>query len=529
MTDWIVSSPRHRRWAIFVRAQSPVTVTVALLFVVVLPLGPRIDHPGWLALGGAIVLLATVLAIVVPWRRLPLAVRLTLPVLNLIGIGVLALALYDVVDTVSMLAAFPAIWLASTFGIPGAAVAVVATYAVSVTPLLVTPGERTGSEWASALVAPVVITVLTVVAILFARAARASIAARNEASAQTERSAAVLRSFADKVDLGLVFLDEQGESVLFNQAVVDFGTLAEHGNGSGSGTRVFAEDQVTPLPPQDQPLARLKRGETFADFLYWVGPRGGQRALLANGSIVDGADGRPAGAILVVQDVTEILRATRAQEDALATLAHELRTPLTSIVGYSELLLMDELSATASARLEVIVRNADHLLTVTTSFLDGLHRQVEIERERFALRALVDDAVTALRATPDFAERQLQVDVDPELSVLADRMGLSAVLNNLLSNAVKFSQSCDRITIAAGEDDAWVSLVVHNSGSSIDPADLERIFDRFYRGGNAQREAIAGTGIGLSISRQIVAAHGGRLTAEQVDEGASFKVCLPRD
>jgi signal transduction histidine kinase len=69
---------------------------------------------------------------------------------------------------------------------------------------------------------------------------------------------------------------------------------------------------------------------------------------------------------------------------------------------------------------------------------------------------------------------------------------------------------------------------VHDSGPPIDTEDLERIFDRFYRGANAQRDAIAGTGIGLSISREIVTGHGGTLTAEPVDRGACFRLTLPR-
>jgi signal transduction histidine kinase len=103
------------------------------------------------------------------------------------------------------------------------------------------------------------------------------------------------------------------------------------------------------------------------------------------------------------------------------------------------------------------------------------------------------------------------------------------VLTNLLSNAVKFSRTCDRIEVVGGEDEQWTSLTVRNTGSHIDAEDLERIFDRFYRGGNAQRDAVAGTGIGLSVARDIVAAHGGTLTADEVDDGASFTVCLPRE
>jgi signal transduction histidine kinase len=233
--------------------------------------------------------------------------------------------------------------------------------------------------------------------------------------------------------------------------------------------------------------------------------------------------------MLIAQDITDLLRAGRAREDALATLAHELRTPLTSIIGYSDLLLMGDLSAEATARVEVIVRNAEHLLALAAAFLDSLHGEVELHRRRVKILELVAESLEELQATPGFADRDVHVDVDPALTALADPQAVSGVLANLLSNAVKFSGPGDRITVAAGQDDTWVSLVVRNTGSRVDPADLERIFDRFYRGGNAQRDAVAGTGIGLSVSREIATAHGGTLTAEDIDDGASFKLCLPRD
>lgn len=529
MADWIHDTSLLQRRPLFLSTQAPVAAAVALLFGVVWLVGIEVDNSGWLALGGLVIAFATVLAVVVPWQRLPAKAHGLLAVADFVGIAIIAVALYGSFDVVAVLAVLPAIWLGAACGIAGVAVATILTFAVSIVPLLTTPGERTSVEWASALVLPAVLGVLPTVGLIISRTVRRSLAARDAAVVEAERIGAIMQSFFDEVDVGMMFLDEVGEVVLLNQSMLDYGRLGRYGEKSGGGTRVFGADQVTRLPVEDQPLARVRRGETVDDFQYWVGPRGGQRALSATGREVLRPDGRAAGSILVVQDVTDMMRANRAREDALATLAHELRTPLTSIVGYTDLLLMDALPDAASARVEVIARNADHLLTLVSTFLDGLHRDVEVERERLHLRALVDDAVDVLRATPGFIERDLHVDVDHDLSVLGDRQALSAVLNNLLSNAVKFSSDCDRVTIAGDEDERWVSLVVRNTGSQIDRDDLERIFDRFYRGRNAQRGAVAGTGIGLSISRNIATAHGGTLTAEDIDAGASFRLCLPRD
>jgi two-component system, OmpR family, phosphate regulon sensor histidine kinase PhoR len=414
------------------------------------------------------------------------------------------------------------------------ALGVAGGYAASFLPLLVTPGAPTGPEWVESLVIPIVVSLVVVVArVLTARYDRAAeqlvaaFEARRAATAESERLDAVLRSIVDGVEVGLLFLDADGRAVVSNDALIEFGRLARYDSVTRAGSRMFAADQVTPMAPDDQPLSRLERGESIEGLLHWVGPRGGQRALVANGGRVHRDDGTLVGSMLVVQDITELLRAGRAREDALATLAHELRTPLTSIVGYTDLLLVDDLPAGAAERVAIVARNAEHLLQLTTAFLDGLHRDAEVHRERLGVRDLIEHTIDVLRTTPGFGERQVQLDVSDELSVTADRDGVGAVLSNLLNNAVKFSRVCDRIDISAAEDEVGVAIVVRNTGSQIDDADLERIFDRFYRGANAQRAAVAGTGIGLSVSRDIAAAHGGTLTAAVEDDAVSFTLCLP--
>jgi signal transduction histidine kinase len=527
MADWISGQEDDRRWALFLRTQLPVAASVALLLAIVLGLRVEIRGPGWLLAGAALVAAATAVAAIVPWARIRPGAHGAVPLVDLVAIMFIALALAGTVDTVSALSAFPAIWLSFAFGVRGAAVAVIGVWAASIVPVLTIP-QAGVAEWTTALIVPIAVSALAAVGVTVATRLRASLAQRDAAAAETERVDAVIRSVFREVDLGLAFLNEHGEPVMSNHALGEFMRLGRHRHDTG-GTRVYAEDQVTPIPPEDQPLARMRRGEAIDDLLCWVGPRGGQRALLLNGRYVSRPDGRPAGSMLIAQDITDLLRAGRAREDALATLAHELRTPLTSIIGYSDLLLMGDLSAEATARVEVIVRNAEHLLALTAAFLDSLHGEVELHRRRVKILELVTESLEELQATPGFADRDVHVDVDPALTALADPQAVSGVLANLLSNAVKFSGPGDRITVAAGQDDTWVSLVVRNTGSRVDPADLERIFDRFYRGGNAQRDAVAGTGIGLSVSREIATAHGGTLTAEDIDDGASFKLCLPRD
>lgn len=530
------AGPReHPRRALFLRSQSPFTASVVILAAVMLAFGVQPPHPGWFWTGLAVVAAATAAALVVPWERLPLGAQGILAAADLAATVVLALATAGAVSATAVLAAFPAAWLAVVLGGWGAAAGIVGAYAAALVPLLVASQRPSAEEWASALVVPVVVSVLVVGSVLLVREvqrsterARAALEERNVAAAERDRLGAVLRSFADEIDMGLLFLDADGGEPMTNQVLVEMGALAGWDASSGTGRHVYEADQVTRVAPERQTLARLERGEVITDYLHWIGPRGGQRALLANGGPVRRPDGASAGAMLVVQDITELVRAERAREDGLATLAHELRTPLTSIVGYADLLLADGLSPAAGARVEVISRNAEHLLALTTAYLNGLHRPVELVRQRLGVREIVEATVDVMLTTPGFGERELVIDVDKDLTIDADRDGVTAILTNLLGNAAKFSRACDRVRVAAGEDEAGVWVTVHNTGSQVDADELERIFDRFYRGRAATRAAIGGTGIGLSLSRQIAAAHGGSLTAERSDDGACFRLCLPR-
>jgi signal transduction histidine kinase len=529
-------SERRPRLSLFLRTQAPAAASVIVVAAVVLAFGVPVERPGLLTAGLVIVALATVAALVQPWERWPQPAQAAPAFVDLVGVTFIGVALYEQIPTVTALVAFPVIWVGIAAGRWGVLVGVIGGYAASLLPFLVTPGTRSPVEWAEALVVPVVISVITVVGgILTARYDRAAdglVAAsrqRNEAAGEAERIGRIMRSFAEEVDVGLLFLDPDGVPFIVNEAMFGFGRLARYDHDARVSTHMYASDQVTPLRPEEQPLSRVRRGEVVHGLLHWVGPRGAQRALVANGRQVHDDHGTFVGSMIVVQDITDIVRAGRAREDALATLAHELRTPLTSIVGYTDLLLLDELPPAASSRVEVILRNAEQLLTLTAVFLDGLHSDAEVNRERIALRDLVEMTTDTMLMTPGFADREVVVDINPELHVVADSDGMMVVLTNLLGNAVKFSRTCDRVTISASADDRSVSLVVHNTGSGIDPEDLERIFDRFYRGGNAQRAAVGGTGIGLSTSREIVSAHGGTLTADAGDDGASFTIWLPRD
>jgi two-component system sensor histidine kinase KdpD len=213
----------------------------------------------------------------------------------------------------------------------------------------------------------------------------------------------------------------------------------------------------------------------------------------------------------------------------LDALAHDVKTPLTAIRAASSGLieshvldpLHEELVAlidAESARLDEIT---NRLLRLAR--LDA--RDVRVKRGRLPIERLLDQTVAPARErAPDRIIRTRCSQTD--LAVLGDEQLLSMALSQLIDNALKYSQPDSGMTIAAERKGAEALISVHNFGIPIPEADLERIFERFYRARDAHR--VSGTGLGLSITRKIALAHGGRVWASSDEQrGTTFYLSLP--
>ena len=214
----------------------------------------------------------------------------------------------------------------------------------------------------------------------------------------------------------------------------------------------------------------------------------------------------------------------------VADASHELRTPLTSVRGYAELFRRgaadrpDDLAnamrriEAESARMGVLV---DDLL-----LLAQLDQGRPVQHERVDLVPLVNELAADARAIePD---RQLEVETDDSVVILGDDARLRQVVGNLLANARAHTppDAAVNVSVRHRADEAVIEVADHGPG--IDPADLERVFERFFRADPSRARASGGTGLGLSIVSSVAEAHGGRAEAASVPgEGSAFRVILP--
>jgi signal transduction histidine kinase/ActR/RegA family two-component response regulator len=229
----------------------------------------------------------------------------------------------------------------------------------------------------------------------------------------------------------------------------------------------------------------------------------------------------------------EALHATRAKNTFLSRTSHELRTPLNSVLGFTQLLEMSDLSEEDHDSAGRILTAGRHLLALINELIDIARIEsgdISLSLEPVSLVPLIEE-VSQLMG-PLAAERSIEIIcrcAPPDLAAHADRQRCAQILVNLVSNAVKYNRRGGTITITGQEAGAGqASMVVTDTGPGLPAGDITRIFAPFERL-EAGQAGIEGTGIGLPLARALTEAMGGQLTASSIPgAGSAFTVTLPR-
>jgi two-component system phosphate regulon sensor histidine kinase PhoR len=244
------------------------------------------------------------------------------------------------------------------------------------------------------------------------------------------------------------------------------------------------------------------------------------------------------GAVVVIDDTTDVRQAERMRQDFVANVSHELKTPL-AVIKSSVEALMDGAAEDVDARgmfLSQAAREADRLEELIHDLL-SLAR-IESGNLGLALQAIpLDKAITdcverhharAETKTLTMVEKP-PADAPASVAAWADPDALRQVMDNLVDNAIKYTPNGGRITVRWNATADAVSFEVEDTGVGIPAADLQRVFERFYRVDKARSRAVGGTGLGLAIVKHLVQAMKGQVKAtSRVGKGTTFRVTLPR-
>ncbi|HEX6547405.1 MAG TPA: ATP-binding protein [Candidatus Dormibacteraeota bacterium] len=230
----------------------------------------------------------------------------------------------------------------------------------------------------------------------------------------------------------------------------------------------------------------------------------------------------------------ELGEASVHKSQFLANMSHELRTPLNAILGFCELLLDSPQMAADPARRERYLKNISssgrHLLGLINDVLDLAKVEagrLELNREPVAMELAVSAALATVQPLANGRQVTLELEVEPDLLVEADRMRLDQILFNLLSNGIKFTPAGGRVSVSARRDRRGIVIEVADTGIGIAAKDQAAIFREFHQLDAGRARGRDGAGLGLALTKRLVELHGGSLgVTSELGKGSVFTVRL---
>jgi two-component system phosphate regulon sensor histidine kinase PhoR len=327
---------------------------------------------------------------------------------------------------------------------------------------------------------------------------------------------------------GVIAIDQERRVILINSAAEEMLNIP---TGKALGRfhwEVIRHSRLNPLFQEVLETGNPKMEEIILHY-------GGERILRVQAAAIPDQGGNPWAMVAVFHDITQIRDLERVRKEFVANVSHELRTPLTSIKGFVETLRNGALSDPEKSLrfLEIIEKHTERLNRLITDLLNL--SQIESGKIGMNLKSIylgdvVSRVISNFKEIAEQKRQNIKINIPPDLPhVMADEGRIETVMENLLDNAVKYTPDHGEITISVFDKDDDIQIEIADTGMGIPPKDLSRIFERFYRVDKARTRELGGTGMGLSIVKHIIEAHGGNVRAEsEAGKGSRFIFNLPK-
>ena len=284
--------------------------------------------------------------------------------------------------------------------------------------------------------------------------------------------------------------------------------------------REFVTDTLSSEKPVERDVVLSSNGDLF---------------LSGHGTLLQDAQGKQIGALIVLNDVTRLRRLEKIRRDFVANVSHEIKTPITAIKGFVETLREGAVKNPDDAErfLGIIEKHVERLEAIIEDLLSlsRIERGTEREENELVENSVKDVLDTAIQVCEVGAvARKIDIELScPEnlFAKMEPRLLEQAVVN-LLDNAVKYSNEESSIRVEASQGEGEIILSVRDEGCGIEKKHLSRLFERFYRVDKARSRQLGGTGLGLAIVKHIAQAHGGHVNVESTPgKGSTFSIYLP--
>ncbi|WP_314095316.1 ATP-binding protein [Microbacterium foliorum] len=552
------------------QAPTAVAVAVAAVLVASLP-GFIVTYLEAVIIGVSLVAVMTVMAAVLSARGVYDGwVVLLIPVIDLLGIGALRVGTGGATSLLGSLVLLPVIWIAAAPGFRQVFIVAGFTSIALLMPYLVDP-PHDPVEWLRGIIGPLVFATVGAIVNEMSRLQRlrtsqaeALVAERTAAlvanqamleklSASEQQYRALSETFTSVwnsiTGQAVIVTDSEGTISAWNPGAVRLLGMSEHEALDevrverffpSSVLRQFAPAGTERAADQMHPGLRALFDEADAgltvDTRVDVSTAGGS-PVPARVTVTSHQDshGSQHGYLLVITDETRAVEVARMKDQFVGMISHELRTPLSAIIGFLDLLQNDPaqpLTADQQEFVDIIERNAQRLLNLVGDLLFT----AQVDSGRFPLERRDTDVVDLVRVAvassgPHAHREGIEITAevpDAPVWISVDSGRIGQALDNLLSNAIKFTGDGGRVTASVREIDGHVELSVRDTGVGIPEDEQGMLFTRFFRASTATRNAVPGVGLGLTITRAIVLAHGGSMeVTSREGVGTEFRMLLP--
>lgn len=322
--------------------------------------------------------------------------------------------------------------------------------------------------------------------------------------------------------------------------------LEDHLDPATSDWLVKGRDGRPLLGRGTPPAGPITLNATFADnFPPWLiefyqRPQSAYRRLFASGQSIYFymflliASILVFGLVLTVRAVRHELELARLKSDFVSTVSHEFKSPLTSIRHLAEMLQAGGVPSEErrSRYYDVLVEQSARLSSLVTNILDLARIEEgkkEFQVETTDIGELVRDLVTTTQQRVGHEGYTVEVHIDEPLpKTRADRTAITQAISNLVENAIQYSGATKQVNVSVSARDGWVDISVADSGVGIPDNEIDKVFDRFYRGSHPITRSVKGSGLGLTLVKEIVHAHSGTVSVEsEPGRGSTFTIRLP--
>jgi signal transduction histidine kinase len=240
------------------------------------------------------------------------------------------------------------------------------------------------------------------------------------------------------------------------------------------------------------------------------------------------------GAFLVVRTVSHEMEILRLKSDFVSSVSHEFKTPITAIKTLMERLQKGKVSSLNKRKkyYSIISKDVNKLGSLVRNILD--YSKVDAQKKRYTFQKTdigqqIKEEIADFKKNKIYEKIKIKAQIEPNIpSINIDREAFSLALSNLLENAVKFSPDQKAILVAAKKEGETIQVDIKDKGMGIDSSEMDKIFDKFYQGKNTDQKSLGGTGLGLTLVKQVMEAHEGKVQVKsQKGEGSAFSLIFP--